>query len=207
MNRRSLYLCGLIAPVLFVFTTILGGAIRPGYSHVSDTVSELFSPGSPNRLLLSALHTLFAVLLVLFGIGILKFVHRNEGSKRIGIFGASTFITMGVLNILTATIFPQDAWGSPSTFFGEMHIILSGVISILSIMYILLIGIWFHRTRMSLNFRMYSIATVVAVVISAGWFMASFGSPIMGLTERLTIFVGFQWTFVLALLILNHDDV
>lgn len=207
MNRRFLYLCGLIAPVLFVFTTILGGAIRPGYSHVSDTVSELFSPGSPNRLLLSALHTLFTVLLVLFGIGILKFVQRNESSKRIGIFGASAFIAMGALNILTATIFPQDAWGSPSTFFGEMHITLSGVISILSIMYILLIGIWFHRTGISLNFRTYSIATVVAVVLAAAWFMASFGSPIMGLSERLTILVGFQWTFILALLILNRDDI
>ena len=205
MNRRFLYLCGLIAPLLFVFTTILGGAIRPGYSHVSDTVSELFSPGSPNRLLLSALHTLFTVLLVLFGIGILKFVQRNESSKRIGLFGASAFIAMGALNILTATIFPQDAWGSPSTFFGEMHIILSGVISILSIMYILLIGNWFHRTGISLNFRTYSIATVVAVVLAAAWFIASFGSQIMGLSERLTILVGFQWTFILALLILNHD--
>jgi hypothetical protein len=206
MNRRFLYLCGLMSPVLFLFTIILGGAIRPGYNHVSDTVSELFSPGSPNRLFLCTLHTLFAVLLMLFGIGILKFVQRNESSKRIGIFGASIFIAMGALNILTATIFPQDAWGSPSTFFGEMHIILSGVISILSIMYILLMGIWFHRTRISPNFRLYSIATVVAVVISAGWFMVSFGSPIMGLTERLAILVGFQWTFILALLILNHDD-
>jgi hypothetical protein len=55
----------------------------------------------------------------------------------------------GTLNILTATIFPQDEWGSPSTFFGEMHIIFSGVISMLSIMYILLFGIWFYRTGIS----------------------------------------------------------
>jgi hypothetical protein len=76
MNRRFLVLCGLIAPLLFIFTTILGGVMRPGYSHVSDTESELFSPGSPNKLILSALHTLFTVLLVLFGIGILNFVQR-----------------------------------------------------------------------------------------------------------------------------------
>jgi len=136
VNRRFLYLCGLIAPVPFVFTTILGGAIRPGNSRVSDMVSELFSPRSPNRFLWSALHPIFVFLLVLFGIGIQKFVQRNDDSKRIGILGASAFIAMGALNILTATIFPQDAWGTPSTFPGEMHLILSGVISILSIMYI-----------------------------------------------------------------------
>jgi hypothetical protein len=49
MNRRLLFLCGMLAPCWFVFMTILGGAIRPGYSHLSDTVSELFAPGSPNK--------------------------------------------------------------------------------------------------------------------------------------------------------------
>ena len=205
MSHRFLSLCGLIAPILFVFTTILGGAIRPGYSHISDTVSELFSPGSPNRFLLTILHMLFAVLLVLFGIGVLKFVQRYEKSKRIGIIGASAFIAMGVLNIMTATIFPQDAWGSPPTLFGEIHIILSGVISILSILYILLLGIWIHRAGISPFFRTYSITTIAAVVLTAGWFMKSFGSPIMGLSERVTILVGFQWTVALALLILHQE--
>jgi hypothetical protein len=205
MNSRFLALCGLIAPILFIFTTILGGAMRPGYSHMSNTVSELFSPGSPNRFLLSSLHTLFTVLLLFFGIGILKFIQRYSKSKRLGIIGVSAFIAMGVLNFLTATIFPQDAWGAPPTFFGEMHLILSGFISILSILYILLIGVWFHQTGISRNFRTYSFATVVAVVISAGWFITSYGRQIMGLSERLTILVGFQWTFILALLILKND--
>jgi hypothetical protein len=205
MNSRFLALCGLIAPILFIFTTILGGAMRPGYSHMSNTVSELFSPGSPNRFLLSSLHTLFTVLLLFFGIGILKFIQRYSKSKRLGIIGVSAFIAMGVLNFLTATIFPQDAWGAPPTFFGEMHLILSGFISILSILYILLIGVWFHQTGISRNFRTYSFATVVAVVISAGWFITSYGRQIMGLSERLTILVGFKWTFILALLILKND--
>jgi hypothetical protein len=205
MKRRVLPLCGLIAPSLLVFTVILGGAMRPGYSHISDTVSELFSPGSPNRFLLTTLHTLFAVLLVLFGIGVLKFVQRYEKSRRMGILGASAFIAMGVLSIMTATIFPQDAWGSPPTLFGEMHIILHGVISILSIVYILLLGIWSHRARIASFFRTYSIATIAAVVLTAGWFMKSFGSPMMGLSERVTALVGFQWTVVLAQLILHQE--
>jgi hypothetical protein len=205
MKYRSLILCGLIAPLLFVFTTILGGALRPGYRHISDTVSELFSPGSPDRFIFVPLYTLFSVLLVLFGVGVLQFVQRYEKSKRIGIIGASAFIAMGVLQIMTMTIFPQDAWGSQPTFFGEMHIILSGLISILAIVYIPLIGIWFHRTGLSPGFRTYSIATVVALVIAGGWFAANYGSSMMGLTERLAALAGFQWVFVLAILILNRD--
>ena len=124
MNRRFLSMCGMIAPILLVFTAILGGALRPGYSHISDTISELFSPGSPNKLLLDTLHTIFALLLILYGIGLLQFIRRSEQSTRPGIIGASLFIAMGFLSVSTAIVFPQDAWGSPPTFPGEMHKIL-----------------------------------------------------------------------------------
>ena len=84
-------MCGVIAPVLFVFMTILGGAIRPGYSHISDTVSELFSPGAPNKLLLDTFHTIYALLLALFGIGVLQRIRGSKQSTRIGIIGASMY--------------------------------------------------------------------------------------------------------------------
>jgi hypothetical protein len=205
MNRRVFYLFGLFAPFLFVFTAILGGALRPGYSHITDTVSELFSPGSPNRFLLIILHTTFAVLLTLFGVGLLRFVQDTGKFKTIGITASLDFILVGILNILTATIFPQDAWGSTPTFYGEMHIIISGVLSVLSILYIILFGVWLHRTRIATFFLPYSIATVTVVIPTAGWFMASFGSPIMGISERVAILVGFQWTVILAVIVLKND--
>jgi hypothetical membrane protein len=199
MNQRFLSMCGVIAPVLFVFMTILGGAIRPGYSHISDTVSELFSPGAPNKLLLDTLHTIYALLLALFGIGVLQRIRGSKQSTRIGIIGASMYIAMGLVSVATATIFPQDAWGSPPTFPGEMHKILHGVIALLSIFSMILIGIWLNRTEIFPGFRTYSFATIVVVVLSAGFYVANLGSPIMGLAERITILVGFQWTFILAL--------
>jgi hypothetical protein len=40
MSQRSLLICGLIAPLLFIATASIGGAIRPGYRHLSDTNVE-----------------------------------------------------------------------------------------------------------------------------------------------------------------------
>lgn len=198
MNLRLLSLCGVIAPVLFVALTILGAAIRPGYSHMSDTVSELFSPGSPNKPLLDTLHTTFALLLTLFGIGVLQFVRRSGQSTLTGIIGASLYLTAGVLSIATATIFPQDPWGSPPTFAGQMHINLTGMVGLLSMLSILLLGLWFTRTKLFPGFGVYSLITVGIVILSVVFFMAMVGSPIMGLAERITILVGFVWTFILA---------
>jgi hypothetical protein len=199
MNLKILSLCGVISPALFVFMTLLGGALRSGFSHISDTVSELFSPEAPNKLLLDILHTTTAVLTILFGIGVLQLVQGSEHTEPIGMIGAGMIITMGVVNVATATFFPQDAWGSPPTFQGEMHKILAGVLAILSILSTLLIGIWLNRTDLFPGFGTYSFITVGIIVLSGGFALTKLGSPIMGLTERITILAGLQWTFILAL--------
>jgi hypothetical protein len=116
-----------------------------------------------------------------------------------------TFISVGILSVLTATVFPQEAWGTTPTFFGEMHMIIHGVISLLSILYILLFGVWFHRTGIARFFRAYSMATVVAVLLTAGWFAVSIGGPLMGISERAAMLVGFQWTVLLAVIVLKND--
>lgn len=115
------------------------------------------------------------------------------------------FIAMGLLSVTTATIFPQDAWGSPPTFLGEMHKILRGVLSLLSILSMLLIAIWFIRADIFPGFGTYSSITVGVIFISAGFFIAKQGSPIMGLAERVTILVGFLWTFILALWMFSRN--
>ena len=200
MNQKIFFLCGMLSPVLYIFMTILGGALRPGYSHISDTVSELFSPGSPNKLLLDILSTTTALLTILFGIGVLQFVRGSEHSEPIGIIGAGMIITMGVVNVATATIFPQDAWGSPSTFPGQMHkILVLGVLAPLAMLSTLLIGIWLKRADIFPGFGTYSFITVGAIVLSGGLAGATLGTRIMGFTERIAVLAGSQWTFIFAL--------
>lgn len=205
MSRRLLLHCGLIAPLLFIALTILGGTIRTGYSHLSDTISELFSPGSPHKALLDPLHTLYAILLVLFGIGILRYVLGYEPARWAGVTGAVLYIAMGVLSATSATVFPQDARGAPSTFAGQMHITVHGFISILTMGSMLLLGIWFTRARAQPGFLMYSLITIGLAILFGGLFMVTLQerSPLLGLFERLAGLTGFQWTFVLALKLLG----
>jgi hypothetical membrane protein len=198
MKLRFFFLCGMIAPVLFVVTAILGGALRPGYSHIRDTMSELFSPGSPNKALLDAFHTIFALLLISFGIGLLLFVLRSRRKMLLGSLGAASYIAMGGVSVLTATTFHQDPWGTPATFAGRMHINLSGVVGLLSIASFLLLGFWFQRVKLFPGFWAFSLIIVGLAVLSAVIFFLTVDSPVMGLTERITALVGFTWTFVLA---------
>jgi len=168
-------------------------------------MSELFSPASPNRWILSALYASFAVLLSLFGFGLLRFVQDVGKYQKTGITAAVVFSSVGLLHVLSATMLPQDAWGSAPTLPGKLHIILHGFITILSLLYMVLFGLWFHRTGIARFFKVYSIATMIAAVIAAGWFMTSYGGPNMGISERIGAAVGFQWTIIVAALVLKQD--
>jgi hypothetical protein len=114
---------------------------------------------------------------------------------------------MGCVSLTTATIFPQDPWGTTATFAGEMHKNLSGAIGLLSCVAILLIGIWFFRTKISKKFGIYSMITIGFVVITAGLYAVSIGSPYMGLAERITALAGFQWTFTLAFWMFSRGSI
>jgi hypothetical protein len=200
-------LCGMLVPVLYVFMYILGGALRTGYSHISESVSELLSPGAPNKSLLIIFQITHALLGSIFGIGILQFVRGSKHNSMIGRIGAGMIIAAGLATIASA-IFPQDASGTPSTFAGVLHgILIFGVLIPFTILSTLLIGIWLKQADIFPWFKTYSFITIGASILLAGFAGATLGTPIMGLTERLGVLAGFQWTFVLALKLLTERRV
>jgi hypothetical protein len=123
MNRKVVYVCGMLIPFMYIFLYILGGALRPGYNHIADSVSELLSPGAPNRPLLVAIQMVYVLVHILFGIGVLQFVRESEQGALIAKIGAWMIIGVGVTTFGTA-IFPQDATGTPATIAGQIHKIL-----------------------------------------------------------------------------------
>ena len=199
MNLKGFFVCGMLFPIVYSIMTILGGALRPGYNHISDTVSELLSPGAPNKPLLVVFQIAHALLGGLFGIGVLQFVRQSQHDAVIGRVGAGMIIAVGLATIGTA-IFPQDATGAPPTVAGKLHgILVFGVLVPFTILSTLLIGIWMRQAGVFPWFRTYSFVTIAAGLLLAALAGATLDTPVMGLTERLGVLAGFQWTFVLAL--------
>ena len=91
MITRALLFCGLLIGPSYIALYVLGGALRPGYSHVSNSVSKLLSPGAPNKPGLVVIQMIYAVLHVLFGLGLLEVVRHNCGAV-IGVIGAWTIV-------------------------------------------------------------------------------------------------------------------
>jgi hypothetical protein len=205
MNQKTFYICGMLVPVIYIFMYILGGALRPGYSQIAHSVSELLSPGSPNKLLLNILNLSFACLYLCFGIGVLRFVMAGEHNLLGGRIGAGLIIAVGVASIGSA-IFPQDASGTPATLPGTLHLVFVFGVQILgAILSTLLIGIWVYRTGVMPSFAIYSFISAGVIVLSGVLAGPSMGKPFMGMVERISALAVHQWVFVFAWTLLRRS--
>ena len=199
MNRKIYLVCGMLIPLTYILLYVLGGALRPGYNHISDSVSELLSPGAPNRSLITIIDLIYGLLHIVFGIGVLQFIRDGEYNTTIANIGAWFIIGAGVAIVGTA-IFPQDAMGTPATIPGKIHLILVfGALLPFSFLSTLLIGIWTHKTGIFPGFALYTFISFGAIVLIGGLGGALAGTAYMGLGERIAALTIHQWLFIFAL--------
>lgn len=201
MTRKLLFLCGICSPLVYVFMTVIGAEMRPGYSHVYHAVSELLEAGAPNKFILDILLAISNLFSVLFAIGVLQLVRESPHHHQIGIIAAYLLIAAGVLGLTITLFFPMEPRHLTMTFTGLMHLVLVGVLSILGIVTIFLFSIWFKKQADYIRYDTYSFITAIIMIIT-GVIAATTAiteSPLMGLAERITIAVHLQWTFFIAL--------
>ncbi len=200
--RRVLFFFGIAAPVLYVITVVLGGALRPGYSHLSMAVSELIETAAPNLLLLVILFGVYNLLLIIFAWAVGMSL-RGEGAG-LAVTGSVLLGVVGLLGLAVAILFPMDPRGTPATLTGILHLVLSGVTSLASIVIVLFIGFGLRRGG---GFWIYSLISAVAVLGTGAYAALSAvqESPLLGLAERLTIGCFLQWVFVFALRLVRED--
>lgn len=192
--NRAFAICGIISPLLYLTMVIVGGALIPGYSHITETVSELLVAGAPNRSLLATLMISSSVLGILFPIGLHRGINEGKGSK----VGPVFLIIASVLGIFT-TYFPQDPGGPPLTFAGTVHVVLIIPMVILSLG--AFIAFWRRLKSDSLwsGYDRYSLITFIVAIPLGVISAVSLDSPYVGLLERISVAVILQWGFFMAI--------
>jgi len=198
MEKKVLFFGGIFGPIVFVLNDIIGGVITPGYSYIINAVSELTQAGSENIYLLSSLLLISAIMSIAFGIGI--FSNYKDRRSKLLFTGSILIIISGIFNGLTGTVFPQDPINGVTTFAGTMHLILVGITVIMAMPLVLMIGIGLYREKRWKSFRLYSIITVLIMVVFGGLTPVLIMNDIelLGLFERIVAYTYLSWFFVLA---------
>jgi hypothetical protein len=197
MLRRPLITIGALgiaAVALYVGATVLGGILDPQYSHVRNAISELTGSEAPNRAVLAPIYIIYNV--VLFGFAYALFRASSGGS----LFRVTVvlFAIGGLSGIGQVTFFRMDAVGTAATTAGTMHLVLAGVSSLLTVGTAIIYGFTFRQEATFRRLSTYSFATALLLVLTASAAVASVGTDVMGLFERITIGVFMLWVVVVS---------
>jgi MFS family permease len=199
--QASLLAASALGPGFFVAAVLLGGASRPGYSHLRDPVSSLTEAGSTGSPLIPLLFVLSALMTGLMAIVVVRrYRHRDRAFAAAGIL----LLFDAAIAILLATVFPQDPIGGALTATGIAHIVLVALSAFAIIGAIVLVGRRLPRAEQGFaGFGAYSTATIAAMLAGglATPLILALGWPVLGLAERVTQAAYLQWFAVTPLVL------
>jgi hypothetical protein len=200
--KKSLLLAGVAAVVVYALGDVLSGLLHDGYSYLNQAISELSAFGSPVRPLMVTVILIPNVLLLAFGIGLLR-VARRRSLWWIGALQVAEFMLAG---IATHTFWAMSSRDMATGFNDTMHITLSVVFSLLVVAMMVLSAVAYPGW-----FRLYALATTVVVAgcgMASSLAMAGIGqnhTPWAGGFERISAYAYFAWLVVLAVIVIRHE--
>jgi len=189
---------GIISPLIYIGAVLIGGFLRSDYSHVYNAISELIMTDAPNKLLLDLMFTFYNLGLAILGFGMFYYLESPRTNRM-----KSASLMLGVIGVLGLVMFffSQDPRGGAVTLEGIIHIVLAGIMSLLTIIAVFVAGFSFGGEPKLKGLKSYSLLSGVIIVVSGG-LTAAFtanGSSYMGVFERLVIGTFIIWVLVLSL--------
>ena len=197
--QHALLGCGILSSVLYVATDVLGGLSYPGYSFNSQGISELMAIGAPSESLVDPLFLIYDVLMLAFGVGVLRAARDSRVLRACAIL----LMAYGAAGLAGPTLFPMNQRGAESAASDLPHIVLTAVLVLL-----MLLAITLAAFALGGRFRSYSFVTL-AVMIVFGSISGAYGAriaanlptPGFGIFERIIVYASLLWVAGLAVAI------
>jgi hypothetical protein len=198
MAQKILLICGIVSSLLYVAMNIIAAVLYEGYSSASQTVSELSAIGAPTRPLWVLLAVPYTLLAAAFGLGVWLSAGRNRPLRAVG----GLMIVYGVIGLFWP---PMHLRGARPTLTDTMHIVFS-----MATVLLMMLAIGFGAAALGKRFRLYSIATLVILVVfgaltglESSGIPANLPTPWIGVWERINIGVFLLWVVALAVTLLR----
>jgi uncharacterized protein DUF998 len=208
-TRKILLACGIGFALLWVGMDIVASFLYEGYSYADQTVSELSAIGAPTRSLWMAFGVVWNVLVIAFAVG----VWQSAGSTRAlrvvaGLLIANAFVgmTMGPFSSMNQR---QVLAAGGATLSDTLHLVVTGIG-----VFTFLLEIGFAASVFGKWFRLYSIATIAAMLVFGGItsfyapeVQANQPTPWVGIYERINAYGYMLWIVVLSVTLWRNHEV
>lgn len=188
-------LCGPLAAAMFVFADLAGISMTPGYSPITQAISELMERDAPAKLIVDPLLVAYHGLVIPFAAGL----HRGLPRGVPELAGPLLIGLAGVAGVILTLFFPCDPGCTPFTSLrGTLHIFIAIPMGFAILIGILLAG---RRLRGHPALARYAYVTAGFGLALAGFTVGLAETDVVGLVERALTWSYLQWYAVSGLLI------
>jgi hypothetical protein len=201
-GHRTLLVCGIAAPVLYLAMLAFVPLGWPEYSSVSQTISELSAIGAPTRPLWVTLGLAFTLLLAAFGWGVWV---TTRGDRRLRIAGG-LLLAYGLFGLAWP---PMHLRGTAPSLTDTLHVVWTVVSLVL-----MLIAMILAAQSLGRRFRAYTIVTIALFLVCGGLtfaeapgLAANLPTPLIGVWERVNAVASELWLIVFAVTLLRGPSV
>lgn len=187
---------GFAGPLLFAVGVIVAGAATPGYSHLSEPISQLAEPARPYWLIQVAGFVVFGISMIVIAFALWQSLSAGSGAKLgVALVGFAGF------NMVLTGLFRTDPISQeiPSVS-GQIHETTAGLVFLSLIAGFLVLGRAMRRSRSWHGLASFSITAGLAALIFLIGFGISFEAQpeYVGVWQRLLATTIILWFVVIS---------
>jgi hypothetical membrane protein len=194
-REKILLMAGVAVPILYFANLLINSLLYPGYSHVTQYVSELGAAEAPYAALFNAVIILLGVVGVVAGFGFFYAIRRLGGNRVLAALGG-LFVSLWGIGTLLAGVFPM-----PDERHGGYGLAFAFQLSPL----VLALALWRRRSLRGLCIFLLVVFVAMSFFISV---MMGVGGLVtranVGLWQRGNALAGIPWLGIAAWVLMRE---
>jgi len=200
---KLISLTGLIGVIAYFLHIVFGRIYYENYNPFTQAVSDLTADDSPSKNIASIFTRIYGIFTVIFSIGFFLYI-KNKINKFVK-YGSIVFCFMTIISFIGYTLFPLSESGYAGTFRDKMHILVTILVVVSTIVSITLFIIGFLRTE---SYKYMGIISLCALLILLTGAMLINIAPkeYFGLAERINVYSVVIYIGILSIWMFRHID-
>jgi len=202
MGFKIISLFGLISVGFYFLHIVFGNIFYEGYNPLAQAISDLTADSSPSKNIARIFSMFYGVFSVIFSIGF--FAYLKGKINKIITIASFTFFSMNIISFFGYTFFPLSESGYAGTFQDIMHMIVTILVVIFTIISLVLFCIGFLKTKEYKCIGVISIFTLFLLVLGV-ILINILPSEYFGIAQRVNVYSIIIYTGILSLWIYKNN--
>jgi len=199
MNKKIIKiipLLGIFSVIFYFLHVIMGEIFYEGYNPLAQAVSDLTASNSPSRNIARLFSTLYGICAVTFSIGFFAYF-KNKINKAVTV-SSFVFCIMNTISFFGYAFFPLSESGYAGTFQDKMHMVVTVLVVLSTIVSLVLYTIGFFRAKEHKRLGIISISTLL-ILMAGAMLINIMSKEYFGVAERINVYAIIIYTGILSL--------